>query len=240
FLNIWEQGASRHMSMNSRANASDVDKHVDTPTLQDATTARLEAFSDGVFAIAVTLLVLNLHVPLEAEVKSKTDLFSALGLQWPMYLAYATSFAFILVMWINHHMLFQLITRTDHPLMLINGLLLMLIAAVPFTTSLLAAYMQSPSRINQREAAIVYNGAYVVIAIVYNVLWRHASHKRRLLDDRAHAAQVKRITDAYRLGPLWYIAALLLALVHVPASLLLNIVLAVYFALPRTHAEPAT
>src|SRR5262249_60990109 len=104
---------------------------------------------------------------------------------------------------------------------------------------LLAEYMRSPSKVNQREAAIVYNGVYIVIAIVYNVLWRYAAHKRRLLDDLAHPLQVKSITEAYRLGPLSYIAALLLALVTIPPSLLLNLVLAVYFALPRTRAVSA-
>src|SRR5262245_49795381 len=160
------------------ANGRDVGIDKEKPAAQDPDTGRLEAFSDGVFAIAITLLVLNLRVPLEAEV-AKGDLFAALGPQWPMYLAYVTSFAFILVMWINHHQLFQLIGRTNHLLMLLNGLLLMLIAAVPFTTALLAEYMRSPRPVNQREAAIVYNGVYIVIAVVFNVLWRYASYERR-------------------------------------------------------------
>src|SRR5215831_3994807 len=102
-------------------NTSDADTDGEKPAAQDPDTGRLEAFSDGVFAIAITLLVLNLRVPLEAEVGSG-DLFAALGLQWAMYLAYVTSFAFILVMWINHHQLFRLIGRANHPLMLLNGL----------------------------------------------------------------------------------------------------------------------
>src|SRR5262249_31457724 len=176
-------------------NMSDAGKDAEKRTTHDPDTGRLETFSDGVFAIAITLLVLNLRVPLEAELNGG-DLFAALGPQWPMYLAYVASFAFILVLWINHHLLFRLIGLANHPLMLLNGLLLMLIGAVPFTTSLLAEYMRSPSKVNQREAAIVYNGVYIVIAIVYNVLWRYAAHERRLLDDSAHPVQVKSITDA--------------------------------------------
>jgi uncharacterized membrane protein len=225
-----QESNRQSMDTNTRAAGPGQEK----PAPRDPDTGRLEAFSDGVFAIAITLLVLNLHVPLEGELSSG-DLFAALGPQWPTYLAYVASFVFILVMWINHHQLFQLIGRANHPLMLFNGLLLMLIAAVPFTTALLAEYMRSSSKLNQREAVLVYNGLYIVIAIIYNVLWRYAAHERRLLDEAAHPAQVKRITDAYRLGPLSYIAALLLALVNIPASLLLNLLLAVYFALPRTR-----
>src|SRR5262249_56020036 len=121
-------------------NMSDAGKDAEKRTTHDPDTGRLETFSDGVFAIAITLLVLNLRAPLEAELKGG-DLFAGLGPQWPTYLAYVASFAFILVLWINHHQLFGLIGRADHPLMLFNGLLLMLIAALPFTTSLLAQYL---------------------------------------------------------------------------------------------------
>src|SRR3954465_1296385 len=87
-------------------------------------TARLEAFSDGVFAIAVTLLVLELRVPLPDSLPEGTTLGQALRHEWPAYLAFITSFTTLLIVWVNHHNLFRLIERTDHALLLINGFLL--------------------------------------------------------------------------------------------------------------------
>jgi uncharacterized membrane protein len=206
----------------------------DAPEASD--TSRLEAFSDGVFAVATTLLVLDLHVPSPEDLKlaHAADVFAYMSLQWPHYLAYLTSFLFILVMWINHHTLFKLIGRTDNLLMLFNGLLLLCVTLVPFSTSLLASSAGEGAG-NQHEAAVVYNGLYIVIAILFNILWRHAAHERRLLDAKAHPAHVAQISAAYRFGPLYYVAALLLALLRVEASLLLNIALAIYFALPRAQ-----
>src|SRR5262245_38427492 len=93
-------------------------------------TARIEAFSDGVFAIAITLLVLDLKVPKEAG--HDLSLASALAAQWPAYLAFVTSFLTILVMWINHHRMFTLIGRSDDRLLVYNGLLLMGVTLVLF------------------------------------------------------------------------------------------------------------
>jgi uncharacterized membrane protein len=206
---------------------------------QQSDTARLEAFSDGVFAVAITLLVLNLRVPsrgVDVAVKSRpsADVLGYLATQWPSYLAYVASFLAILVMWINHHTLFKLIGRADRVLMIYNGLLLMLVTVVPFSTSLLAEYVTS-NDFNQREVAAVYSGVFILVSIAFNLLWRYAARERRLLDDSAHPAHVKGVTDSYRFGPLFYVAALLLALVNIPASLVLNIVLAIYFALPHTR-----
>jgi uncharacterized membrane protein len=209
-------------------------------------TKRLEAFSDGVFAVAITLLALNLRVPALSDLRAPhghlRDIFAFMGSQWPSYLAFVTSFLFILVMWMNHHMLFRLIGRADNLLMILNGLLLLLVTIVPFITILLANYLQfnaalpvAENRRNQLEVAVVYNGVYIVISIVFNALWRYASHNSRLLDEAAHPDHVRGVTDGYRWGALYYVVALLLALVSIPASLVLNIALAVYFALPRTR-----
>src|SRR5215831_1579384 len=129
-------------------------------------TARVEAFSDGVFAIAITLLVLDMKVPSAKDLPADARLVSALGRQWPTYLAYVTSFLTILIMWINHHRLFQNIKRTDQIFLMLNGLLLMGVTIVPFPTGLVAEY------IRHREAgtaAAVYSGCFVVIAIFFNV-----------------------------------------------------------------------
>ncbi len=190
-------------------------------------TARIEAFSDGVFAIAITLLVLDLRVP--HGVPETTGLFRALLNQWPAYLAFVTSFATIGIMWINHHRLFALIKRSDHSLLLLNGLLLLFVTFVPFPTAIVAEYVQSR---DQHVAAMVYSGTFTVLAIVFNVLWRYASHKNRLLDRRADPHAVRAITWAYSFGPALYLFSFVLALINVAASLAVTVALAIFFALP--------
>ena len=143
-------------------------------------TARIEAFSDGVFAIAITLLVLDLKVP--RELHEGQTLTSALAHQWPAYVAFVTSFLTILVMWINHHRMFTLIGRADDRLLIFNGLLLLGITVVPFPTSLVAEYLGHDG---QRTAALVYNGTFIAIAICFNLLWHCAASNSRLLDNDA-------------------------------------------------------
>jgi uncharacterized membrane protein len=196
-------------------------------------TARLEAFSDGVFAIAITLLVLEIKVPQEPT--PPATLAQALAHQWPSYLAFVTSFFTILIMWVNHHRLFTHIGRCDDRLLFYNGLLLFGIAGLPFPTALIAEYLGHAGQIT---AAVVYNGTLIGIAICFNLLWRSASRHERLLYEDHDRDAVRHITDSYRYGPLWYVGALALAFVSVTASLLLNLALAIYFALPsKTSAS---
>jgi uncharacterized membrane protein len=196
-----------------------------------AETGRIEAFSDGVFAIAMTLLVLDIKVP--HDIAPPSSLLQALAHQWPVYLAFLTSFATILIMWINHHRLFTHISRCDDQLLFFNGLLLLGVVLVPFPTSLVAEYLGQPG---QTTAAMVYNGTFIAIAICFNLLWRSASKHGRLLHADHDRDAVAQITESYRRGPLAYVLALILAFVSVTASLLLNLALAVYFALPSRTA----
>lgn len=193
-------------------------------------TARIEAFSDGIFAIAATLLVLDLKVPHDAA--GGPGLLRALATQWPSYVAFATSFAFIGIMWINHHRLFTLIRRSDNLLLVFNGLLLLGVTFVPFPTALLAEYIP---RDGGQVAAAVYSGTYTVLAIFFNLLWHHASRENRLLDRNADPAMIEAITRGYRFGPLLYFVSFVLAFVSVPASLVMNLALAIFFALPSQN-----
>ena len=193
-------------------------------------TARIEAFSDGVFAIAITLLILNLHVPSP----SAGHLAGALLRQWPTYIAFIISFAFIGIMWVNHHRLFNHIRRSDSRLMFLNLLLLFGVSVVPFPTALLAAYYYTPDRV---VAAAVFNGTYVLIAIFFNVLWFHAV-KSGLLDPET-TESANSISKQYAVGPISYLVCLALTWVSVPASLALNVALAVFFALPASAATNA-
>lgn len=189
-------------------------------------TGRIEAFSDGVFAIAITLLILDIHVPSA----SPAGLGVALLRQWPVYLAFLTSFATIGIMWINHHRLFTLIACADDGLLALNMLLLLGIIVVPFPTALVADFIEQP---DGRVAALVYNGTFVFIAIVFNLLWHYAAHGRRLLGNGADPAAVRAISRQYAVGPVFYLLAAGLACLSVGASVALNLILAVYFALPQ-------
>lgn len=193
-------------------------------------TGRVEAFSDGVFAIAMTLLVLNIRVP---SVSTPGQLGTLLWQQWPSYLAFVISFAFIGIMWMNHHRLFLHIRRVDHMLLVLNGALLLGVTAVPFPTAVLAQYLGKP---DEKAATMLYNGTYVVVAIFFNVLWRYAASGHRLLGDAVDVAEVGRITRQYAFGPLLYLACFVLAYVNVAASLALNVALAIFFAVPPSRA----
>ena len=205
--------------------------------MDDKETGRVEAFSDGVFAVAITLLVLNIHGldnPLSHPADS--DLATILLKQWPTYLAFATSFATIGVMWINHHRLFTHIKRVDTNLLALNLLLLFVIVFIPFPTALLTSYITHPEN---HIAAVLYSATCILLAISFNVLWRYASHKNRLLDKDADREAVQAITNQYRFGPLFYVISLILAFIYVPASVVLNLLLALFFALPGRHARSA-
>jgi uncharacterized membrane protein len=190
-------------------------------------TARIEAFSDGVFAVAITLLVLNIKIP--TAVPSGPSLLLLLARQWPTFLAFVTSFATILIMWVNHHRIFTLIGRPSEALLFYNGVLLFGVTVVPFSTALVAQYLGYPG---QRTAAAVYNGTYVLIAILYNLLWRTASKRGRLLRHDADPHAVAAINSSFGWGVPIYTIAFALAFMNVTASLILNLLLAVFFALP--------
>lgn len=192
-------------------------------------TGRIEAFSDGVLAIAITLLVLDLRLPTGVEVNSDAELFSQLLNLWPEYMAFVISFAFIGIMWINHHRLFVLIKRTDTLLMILNLLLLFGVIVLPFPTHVLADQLGRPG---ERAAALVYGGLFIAIAIFFNALWRYAASNNRLLDRGADPTAVRKITQQYSYGPLMYLVAFLLAFVNVQLFLLAQILLALFFAVP--------
>ncbi|GHO75173.1 DUF1211 domain-containing membrane protein [Ktedonobacter sp. SOSP1-85] len=176
-------------------------------------TSRVEAFSDGVFAIAITLLILDVTSAFSDA--SKLELFGLLQQQWTVLLAFLLSFATIGIMWLNHHRLFTLIVRADHTLLVLNILLLLAATVVPFPTALLGRY--GADMVNGVDvknnganfwlATILYNGVFLFVAVVYNFLWRYATHKRRLLSRDVDMEAVRRINRQYLLGPLFYAIA---------------------------------
>ena len=201
--------------------------------MNEKETGRLEAFSDGVFAVAITLLVLTIKIPgvdaPSSQAPNDTQLWTILRNEWPMLAAYVTSFATIGVMWINHHRLYTHIKRTNTILMLLNLLLLLLIVFVPVPTELVAEYLLRP---DQHAAALLYTGTYVILAVCFNLLWRYSSNHNRLLSKNADERAVRAITRQYWFGPVVYFLAFILALFSTLASLILCFILALFFAIP--------
>jgi uncharacterized membrane protein len=196
----------------------------------EKTTARVEAFSDGVFAIAITLLILDLRAPVLppgiAPQAEAGELLRRLGAMWPNVVAYLMSFAVILVMWVNHHRIFTIVRKTDHAFLFWNGLLLMLVCVVPFPTELLAEYFLSPSA---RIVAAVYAGHGLLIALAFRALWRHATKNERLLAPGSKVA-VARLTKQYRFGPPMYLVTFGLAFVSAWTSIGMCLLFAAFFS----------
>lgn len=197
---------------------------------EDNETARIEAFSDGVFAIAVTLLVLAIKIP-DLDTTAKHGLAHSLAALWPAYLAFFTSFITILVIWVQHHWIFTQIRRADHGLLYWNGLLLLVVTFVPFPTGLLAEYLLHPEA---KVAASLYTGNFLVISIVFHGLWRHVSKINMLLATNAISSNQKvatKITMNYQLAPLFYFAAFGLSFISEIAGISSCLLLAFFFAL---------
>jgi uncharacterized membrane protein len=185
-------------------------------------TSRIEAFSDGVFAIAITLLILEIKIPTQAQGSLTTSLLR----QWPSYLGFLMSFMFIGIMWINHHRMFTLIKRSTDALLVLNLFLLLGVTVVPFPTAVLTGYLGGPE---QKVAVIFYNAVFVVIGVMFNVLWRYVVSHRLIDPSTLHSAAV--MSKQYAFGPVVYLICLALAWVSVKASLTLGIGIAIFFVL---------
>jgi uncharacterized membrane protein len=186
-------------------------------------TSRLEAFSDGVFAIAITLLVLLFERP---ELEPGQSLGEYLLHQWPAYLAYVVSFLTIGIIWVNHHAMFRHIVRTDRVLLFVNVFFLMSVAFIPYPTSLVAEFVRTD---DARAAALLYGITLTATAIGFVALWRYAIWGRRLLAPDADEREVSGITRSYWPGVPIYATATLIALVSPVASVILYALIAVFY-----------
>ncbi len=191
-------------------------------------TARVEAFSDGVLAIAITLLGLTLTVPVRGDV----PLARAMVHAWPHYLAYVTSFTTIGIIWINHHRVFTYIHRVSHGLLLWNGLLLMSVCLVPFTTGLVSDHLGGP---DARTAASVYGASFVVTTLCFHFLWKHAT-RHELLDPGLSPRTIRTLHRQYGFGPVLYLGTFGLSFFSALGSVVVNAALAIFFALPPSGA----
>jgi len=182
---------------------------------------RLEAFADGIFAFAATLLILNVAV-------ATGPLGPQLLQIWTSYAAYAISFLIIGIIWVNHHTLMNQLDHVDRTFLMLSVVFLMLIAFIPFPTRLLALYIRTDGA---EAAAIAYGVTLTLTGVLINVVWRYAATDRRLLRADADDAVIRGISRSYLLGPTTYFLATLVAFISPAASAGLYAAIAVFYVL---------
>jgi uncharacterized membrane protein len=191
-------------------------------------TNRLESFSDGVMAVAITLLVLGIHVPAP---RPNQTLAHELLKQWPSYAAYVVSFMTIGIIWINHHVMMSRLTSADHTILILNLLLLMSVVVLPFVTELMAAYLRQSD--GQELAAAVYSAAFLVMSLLFTALNRHLLlRKSDMLSMTLPLERRRQILSRALRGLIPYAVATALAFVTPYATLAICAAVAVYYALP--------
>jgi uncharacterized membrane protein len=190
-------------------------------------TSRLEAFSDGVIAVAITLLVLDIAVPGDAHHPLGHNLLQ----QWPHYAAYVVSFVTIGIIWINHHVMVGRLREADRTILGLNLLVLLTIGVLPFATSLMAEYVNKSS--GQHLAAAVYSGAFLLMSIAFSVMNRHILlSKPDLHGEQMPLEQRRHILFRSISGLVPYAVATGVAFVSPYATLAICGALALFYALP--------
>lgn len=192
---------------------------------QEKETLRIETFSDGVFCIAVTLLSIEIGVEIKGGETNK-DLFHALLEKWPICLAYVISFVNVLLAWIGHHGLFKLLRKSDNAIMITNGLLLMLVALVPFPTKTLGLFLQSGAL---KTAVIFYTGYFVLISLAFRLLWHAAASKRERLIHGISDQQIKQTTKNENIGLICNVVIMGVAFINPIVALGLSFAMWVYW-----------
>ena len=185
---------------------------------QQKETVRIEAFSDGVFCVAITLLSIEIGVEAK-QIETNNGLLHSILERWPICLAYATSFINVLLAWMGHHGLFKNLRNTNNAVMITNGLLLMLVALVPFPTKTLGLYLQTGAF---KAAVVFYTGYFVLISLAFRLLWYAASRNLDLLVHGISVSVIKNITRNENLGLICNSIIFLVSFVSPWAALMLS------------------
>jgi uncharacterized membrane protein len=198
-------------------------------------TNRLETFADGVFAIAATLLILNV----DAQVGEGSGAIGHRLLAiWPSYIAYAVSFVTIGIIWSNHHTVMGQLGRVDRTFLMLNVFLLLCVAFLPFPTRLVAEHLRD--RHDLQPAALAYGGTMTVMSVCYITLWLYAVRSARLLREDSNPRTVSGITRSYLPGTPLYLSATLLALVSPVASVAVFAAIALFYVVESSIFGGAT
>lgn len=188
---------------------------------------RLEAFSDGVFAISITILVLNLKLPeLAKTAHLNHDLWRAIIDQWPKFLSYMISFGIVGLYWVGHHLMFHYIKHTDRMFLFLNNVYLMVIAFMPFPAALLGQYGSS------RVAVIIYASTLIVAGLLYSNLWRYATKQHRLVDPNLSDRLIHLVKKIITAAPVIYVLAIALSFWNPRVSLIFFIVTPLLYIVP--------
>lgn len=188
-------------------------------------TLRIETFSDGVFCIAVTLLSIEIGVEIHGEI-TNAGLRHALIAKWPICLAYVISFINVLLAWIGHHGLFKMFRKTDNSVMITNGMLLMLVALVPFPTKTLGEFLLT----NALQTAVIFYTAYfVLVSLAFRLLWYVANRNKDLLVHDITAKQIKQTTRNENIGLVCNSIILGVAFINPWAALVLSFGMWIYW-----------
>lgn len=190
-------------------------------------TGRIEAFSDGVFAIAVTLLVLELHIPELKDGDTPFHLLNALKMQWPGYIAFVISFFSIFIIWVNHHKIFKQIYRRNTGLMFANGFILFLVSLVSYPSALLAKFFLSDSK---QLSVTIYTGLFVLINLAFNLLWQQATLDKKMLRPGISDATIRQLRNNYLYGFPTYLAAFIVSFFYPDLALAICVLLWVFWA----------
>ena len=189
--------------------------------MDEPSTGRLETFSDGVFAIAATLLVL------EFSVGNAANLGRELLHLWPSYLAYVTSFLTIGIIWMNHHHTVSFIGRVDRTFLFVNNLLLLTVAFLPFPTGLVGDAIQQG--VGEQAAALAYAATLVVMAILHQIWWQYARHNRRLISEETPDSALRAVDRAYWPGVPMYGAVFVVAFFSPLAAVAITFAIAAFY-----------
>jgi len=184
--------------------------------------ARIEAFSDGVFAIAITLLILEIKVPPHETIHSVNDLWNGLIQLWPSYFAFFLSFGIILVSWVNHHYLFNVLDKSSRPFLYANGFLLLTITFMPFPTALLAEYIGTDY---MKPAVAFYCFGGVVNSIGWNLVIHTVFKPQLLLHHNINIDVLDSTKRSVRLGFIVYAVSTVMAFWFPVAALTINLLL---------------
>ena len=202
-------------------------------------TGRVEAFSDGVFAVAITVLVFGLLPVGTGKILNAQILLHA----WPQYFAYVVSFLSIGIMWMNHHTIMAHVARVDRPLLVLNLLLLMAVVAVPFPTALVAEHLTGPSKA-AATATVTYGLVMIAISAGFAALWVYVATHPTAVGAALPPEALRDSIPGFTLGGAVYVGGTLIAaLVSALAGLIIFGALAVYYLFehlpsPADEAEP--
>jgi uncharacterized membrane protein len=189
-------------------------------------TNRLEAFSDGVFAIAITILAFELRVPPLEHGAPAAALVQSLLRIWPAYVAFLSSFATILIMWVSHHNLFRTVRRTNNTFMYLNGMLLLVVTAVPFPTGLVGTYLLEPGG---SVASAIYGAVFFLISLVFHFVWSYARRAGLLAGPPVHK-RLGTLNGRFFVGPACYLAAAALSLANEFVGLAICVAMTIFYA----------